>query len=483
MPRSVFHSMLVMLCGVSAAGSIRADDTPALVTELHWGEHHEAPHIITGTGQQIIISTHSEQLEQYSLMTWDNSSRTLQPLLPRHSAWSPRPQAVKIGDRLFVLAGSSVMQDLVALWEVGGGSPLEMREICVLGPAKSTLAAFPSPDANYAILALQEGGERGLGQLTLWRTDGTARGTVCLGRDGEHYLGPHSRPTALDKERWAIFSHRRAPTNVYESGAWISDGTPEDTSFVPLPQMSDYPGGAKDRSASLGGSILIAPLRYHASAIELWRTDCTPEGTREVTTIRWKGRQAVEARLCTMGDHAYVLLVDSMHGWDLWQTDGTENGTVLVKSMEAYKNSPFSFPQNSSRPAMAAVGGRLVFVVDDGDHGEEPWVTDGTTEGTRLLKDCNPGPDDCKFAKVTQRDGKVIFWSHTKDFVDRPWMELWSTDGTESGTRRLAQMQSDQWRRCSAETTSVIAGGYVYFECFDGKHGPSVWSLRLSAAP
>jgi ELWxxDGT repeat protein len=184
-----------------------------------------------------------------------------------------------------------------------------------------------------------------------------------------------------------------------------------------------------------------------------------------------------------MNGHAYILLVDNMHGWDLWRTDGTKGGTVLVKSMEPYKNSPFSFPQGSSSPAMAAVGGRLVFVVDDGDHGEEPWVTDGTAEGTRLLKDCNPGPDDCKLAIISQQDGRVQFWSHTKDVVDRPWMELWSTDGTETGTRRLAEMQTDRRRNSEMERTSVIAGGHVFFERHDSKHGRSLWSLRLSDAP
>jgi ELWxxDGT repeat protein len=38
------------------------------------------------------------------------------------------------------------------------------------------------------------------------------------------------------------------------------------------------------------------------------------------------------------------------------------------------------------------MGIRLVFGANDGSTGRELWVTDGTTAGTTLLKDINPGP-------------------------------------------------------------------------------------------
>ena len=33
----------------------------------------------------------------------------------------------------------------------------------------------------------------------------------------------------------------------------------------------------------------------------------------------------------------------------------------------------------------------MLFVADSGSTGRELWITDGTTAGTRLLKDINPG--------------------------------------------------------------------------------------------
>jgi ELWxxDGT repeat protein len=42
-----------------------------------------------------------------------------------------------------------------------------------------------------------------------------------------------------------------------------------------------------------------------------------------------------------------------------------------------------------------------MFSGDDGTHGREPWVTDGTTAGTRLFADLNPGPAGSNPADIT----------------------------------------------------------------------------------
>src|SRR5436853_601150 len=76
---------------------------------------------------------------------------------------------------------------------------------------------------------------------------------------------------------------------------------------------------------------------------------------------------------------------DSTYGYELWVTDGTAGGTVLVKDI--FPGTPGSYPKN-----ITALGnGKAVFSATDGFDGRELWVTDGTTAGTYRVKDIGTG--------------------------------------------------------------------------------------------
>jgi ELWxxDGT repeat protein len=71
-------------------------------------------------------------------------------------------------------------------------------------------------------------------------------------------------------------------------------------------------------------------------------------------------------------------------GSELWKSDGTEGGTVIVKDINPGTGSsaPFWFE---------GIGNTLLFGAIDGIHGQELWATDGTDSGTVMVKDINPG--------------------------------------------------------------------------------------------
>lgn len=70
------------------------------------------------------------------------------------------------------------------------------------------------------------------------------------------------------------------------------------------------------------------------------------------------------------------------------------------------------------------VAGAAVFV-GDSPAGTELWRTDGTAEGTYLLKEFSPGAASTRFDEFIQTDSFVFF---------NLGAELWRTDGTEAGT-------------------------------------------------
>jgi ELWxxDGT repeat protein len=80
----------------------------------------------------------------------------------------------------------------------------------------------------------------------------------------------------------------------------------------------------------------------------------------------------------------FFKINDLTHGDELWKSNGTEAGTVLVRDI--HPGGPDGDPAS-----LRGVGGRLFFSAGDGTHGRELWKSDGTRAGTVLVKDINAG--------------------------------------------------------------------------------------------
>ena len=106
-----------------------------------------------------------------------------------------------------------------------------------------------------------------------------------------------------------------------------------------------------------------------------------------------------------MGE-ALFAAIDGVHGYELWSTDGTAEGTHLVADINPGPIGVGVFE------LFATDNGQALFTVNDGTHGFEPWVSDGTADGTHLVADINPGSSS-SFAGVggfaNIGDGRILF--------------------------------------------------------------------------
>lgn len=277
----------------------------------------------------------------------------------------------------------------------------------------------------------------------LWRTDGTAAGTVLvadivagLGSSSPSRLtvagsrlfftaGPATNPSTLYTLNGSAATALTTGLNVTEVVAvgnevffataanqlWKSDGSVSGTTLVAsLPgtvsQLTAVNGvvyfragsslyrsngaGALSLGAASSPEHLVnfnGTLYLSAdgeSGRELFKVNAAVTALEQILDIRPGSTGSGVTELTVVGSTLFFAADDGLHGMELWKSDGTTLGTMIVAGI-----APGS--ASSSPSELAAVGGSLFFQADNGPSGRELWVSDGTAAGTVLAKDLLPG--------------------------------------------------------------------------------------------
>jgi ELWxxDGT repeat protein len=181
--------------------------------------------------------------------------------------------------------------------------------------------------------------------------------------------------------------------------------------------------------------------------------------------------------ITSMNGIVYFWANNGTNGMELWRSDGTAAGTKMLKDINPGPKGSFHYQSNPEYKYLSTViGNTLYFPADDGVHGEELWKTDGTLAGTVMVKDILPGLASSSPMAMMNFNGMLFFAAAADTDTFRHWY-LWESDGSEAGTQILSpNVLVFEGDRVSSNAP-VILDGWAYFIGYDMNHQYESWRL------
>lgn len=148
----------------------------------------------------------------------------------------------------------------------------------------------------------------------------------------------------------------------------------------------------------------------------LYVSDGTPEGTIVMLTAETEDQADSFRYFTAAGDTLFFQYYTEETGQELWKSDGTEAGTEIVKNIA--EDTVDTVNQSNPRE-LISVGNTLYFTADDNIHGRELWKSDGTEEGTVMVLENTEGEDGSYIYPIAVVDNKLYLVDAGSDLKSR----------------------------------------------------------------
>lgn len=307
---------------------------------------------------------------------------------------------------------------------------------------------------------------------SLWRSDGTTAGTFALSTPSAN--GDDSSPSEL----MALGNRVYYETRDEKQGThlWATDGTVAGTSIPLRVSLVDREQGwFAGVLGELGDKAVLSRWKYPDGHLQPARHEgLWLHAPGEASALQVMPGAAAPG---SPGELLYLQGYDPTTGYEPWTTDGTLEGTKLLKDLRTKTIYDHDTQVYSSHPDwLGQAGGKTYFVAESFARGRELWVTDGTTDGTRLLKDIAPNYESSRFSKAYAWGSKLVFFATSSGFGSPG--ALWITDGTTEGTVMLMQAGQGYWSPPESHPGSMFAelNGKLIFPSYVLGQGVELWS-------
>jgi ELWxxDGT repeat protein len=305
----------------------------------------------------------------------------------------------------------------------------------------------------------------GVNGRELWKSDGTGAGTTLV--KNINAGAASSNPTSLINVAGTLYFVADNGTEGAE--LWKSNGTDLGTSMVK--NINAAPTGSTVGNLfNFNGSLLFSAA--DGVGEELWKSDGTLQGTTRVININTvlQASSSSPRGFVSNGTTVFFTADNGMNGRELFKTDGTTTSIVADIEEGAVGSNPDS---------LFVANGKLLFSATTTATGTELWTSDGTADGTVLVSDINVGAATSSspkfFANLT---GSIFFQATT----ETEGVEIWKTDGTTAGTTLFRDVNLGV--NSSTPGPFTLLGETLYFAAKTDAEGVELWQITdTNAAP
>lgn len=352
----------------------------------------------------------------------------------------------------------------------GAGAAALALMLALAPPATAGEGTSPEASPSRALSAADGG---------LWITDGTAGGTQLLRRRVSGNVLNPDQIWPFGPGR-ALF--RATSVQGVNDAVWMTDGRRKGTRMVKdIWEGNDNAAAftllGDGRAMFYGTGQTADPFAEPANGSEPYVTDGMWRGTRMVRDINPGKADSAPADFTPLPDGRLVF-VTSRYGNFLWLSDGTWAGT---RRLGARTSESWNLRVGMADYLGPMDDGRVIFPGFRTWLGAEPWVTDGTQAGTEFVKDLIPWDSGSNPARggidylSAIGGGRAMFWGYQPGNGQEPWV----TDGTPDGTFMLGDINNGDWGSFDGRHDwgwfNTLPDGRVLFAADDGTHGGEPW--------
>ncbi len=303
----------------------------------------------------------------------------------------------------------------------------------------------------------------------LWRSDGTSAGTYIV-RNINPSTSFDNGPANLTAYGNLLYF---SVDSSYYRYLYQSDGTSAGTRIVPnhngitVAQPRGFPGNQDQPFAIANGSLFFAGYSSSSTGVDLYKYNL--KGNKGITLVKDMFPGSYQSDLFTesirsLNDTIYFIVPDSngVHS-QLWRSAGNSFNTTAIKTL----------PGLATTNNLYSLGKNLYFSCSSSTNGNEPWISNGTSAGTKLLMDINPGSFSSDPACFTLVGSQVYFGA----FSSSNGRELWATN-SDMNTNMVkdVNVSSTQSGFFASDGDAIaLDSQHLVFSAYQPSTGHEIW--------